>query len=157
PYIFDAAMGLLYSGKLCAAIAAFKKAHTGALRIGSANGQLAAAMVLSHLYFELGLEKEQRFWEAKFAPLLHVAPTLAGDFDFVIGRVLVALHSGRIEDAESAMREAETFGLFSSPIRARWKRALELGIRLLKRPATDSDEAMARSIVAERLNTMNGV
>ncbi len=153
----NAAIALLYSGHVGDAIAGFQISYELGSKVGSPQNQLTGAVMLAQLSFEFGNEAEYKAWSAVCQQLVQEAPHVAGDFDFVVGRALAALYSNDIDGVQTAMSEAEVFDLFSPPIRSRWKRALELGFHVLQRPPTAADEEVARQIVAEPLNTLNGV
>jgi DNA-binding SARP family transcriptional activator len=156
-YAQNAAIALLYGGRWIEAIDAFKTSYAMAYEMGSASAQLAASVMLAGFFFEIGQNQEFNDWMGKCNLLVQEAPHLASDFDLVLTRTLVALHGGEAAVAEAAAVEAESFGLFSTGLRARWKRVIHLGIRSLRGTLLDSDEALARLIVAERLFTLNGV
>jgi tetratricopeptide (TPR) repeat protein len=153
----NAAITLVYAGYHAEAWKALEKAYALALETGAAHSQLWAAMALSGLAFDLGFEADHEYWAAKSAPILREAPHLANDVDFIVGRAIVAFHKGNAALAAEAINEGEAVGLFSTPIRARWKRAFELGISSLRRPPSDSEEVLARKLAADRLHSLNGV
>ena len=156
-YLQNAGIALLYAGQCAESIAALKRAYELALEMGSTYAQLTATVMIAGILIETGPPAEHEAWYTKCALLVQDDPHLAMDFDYVLNRALTALHSDHPSLAARAVREADARGLFASPMRARWKRVLDLAIRVMRSAPTAPDEAVARAIAGERLITLNGV
>ncbi len=156
-YVQNAAIALMFAGHLRQSLEALELAYAIGVSTGSAHSQLAAACLLAQIHVELGDDAERQSWIDASTAIVRDAPHLASDFDYVIGGALRALYAGQPEQVEATLSEADALELFSSPVRSRWKRALQLGIQILKRPLTDDDNALALTILDDPLDTLNGV
>jgi tetratricopeptide (TPR) repeat protein len=156
-YVYNASAALLYGGRLALAIEGFQTSYAMAAKMGSPHNQLASALVLQIVFFDSGMEADHRLWHDRCLSLVHEAPHLANDFDLLMNRALVAFYTRDAITLDAALKEADSQGLFSSPVRARWRRALTLGGRAVRYPPNDRDEDIARTILSERFSSLNGV
>jgi hypothetical protein len=153
----NAAIALLYAGRVKESIAGYEAAYSAARKTGSISGQFQAAVQLASVQTEFGKEDQGKLWMSRSLALAEEAPHLAADFDLLLTKATCALLSDRLPDVDKAVSEAEGHGLFASDVRARWKRALDLALRMRRHNATASEEAIARTILSDRIRTVTGV
>lgn len=156
-FIQNAAIALFFAGRWELSVSAFELAYDRAIEAGSANGQLVSAVQLAGISFDLGFLGPGERWIEVCNRLVDGAPELANDFDLVTTKTLAAFHFGHIAAAEKAQTDADAHGLYSTPARSRWKRALVLAFQLQRNTLTPSHDTVASSIISERVTTLNGV
>lgn len=156
-YVQNAAIALLYGGRVQEALEAFNAAYSLSVDMDSAHGQLSAAIILATTLLDVGPESDFRFWRDKCTQLVRESPHLASDADIVLSRAAFALESGDTRGVEAALQDGDANNIFATPLRLRWKRAFNLGVRVHGQTLTDRDESLARQILGERATSASGV